>query len=53
VLDHDDRARLSNAIDVIPKSIMGSREEAAARFSAAFKKAGLVYVSLVQPVTAE
>ena len=44
VLDEDDYARLGSTIDVIPKSIMSSREAAAARFHAAFKKAGLANV---------
>ena len=44
VLDEDDYAQLGSTIDVIPKSIMSSREAAAARFHAAFKKAGLANV---------
>lgn len=55
VLENDDYLRMSSAIDVIPKSIMSSREAAAARFSAAFKKAGLAYVCRIsdQPVAAK
>jgi signal transduction histidine kinase/DNA-binding response OmpR family regulator len=45
VLESRDYSRLSDAIDVIPKSIMSSRELAAARFSEAFKKAGLACVT--------
>jgi signal transduction histidine kinase/CheY-like chemotaxis protein len=54
-LDSHEYSRLSTAVDVIPKSIMGSREVAAARFSEAFKKAGLAYVTrhIGQPVAAE
>ena len=55
VLDDEDCARLTAAVDVIPKSIMSSRENAIARFAAAFKKAGLFYVNRNsdQPVAAE
>jgi CheY-like chemotaxis protein len=50
-LESDDYARLSSAIDVIPKSIMSSRELAMSRFSDAFQKAGLDAGSRVhQPV---
>jgi signal transduction histidine kinase/CheY-like chemotaxis protein len=54
-LDGHEYSRLSTAFDVIPKSIMASREVAAARFSEAFKKAGLPYVMrhIGQPVAAE
>lgn len=53
-LDSHEYSRLSSAVDVIPKSIVGSREVAAARFSEAFKKAGLAYVKRHsgQPVAA-
>jgi hypothetical protein len=46
---------LSSAIDIIPKSIMSSRELAAARFAQAFQHAGLTYISRAtdQPVGAE
>jgi signal transduction histidine kinase/DNA-binding response OmpR family regulator len=37
--------RLSSAVDIIPKSIMSSRELAASRFAQAFQKAGLMYMS--------
>ncbi len=55
VLESEDRARLSSAIDIIPKSIMSSREMAAARFSEALKKAGLKHGVRAnhQPVAAE
>ena len=55
VLDQLDYSRITDAVDVIPKSAMSSREIAAARFSEAFKKAGLPYVTLNsdQPVAAE
>lgn len=43
-LDDSDYSRLSRAIDIIPKSIMSSREAAAARFSEAFSRAGLAGV---------
>ena len=54
-LETDDYERLSGAIDIIPKSIMSSRELAVARFSQAFQKAGLTYISRPnhQPVAAE
>jgi len=45
-LEEEDYARLSAAVDVIPKSIMGSRELAISRFSQAFQKAGVSYVAL-------
>ena len=41
-LDDDDYARLSSAIDIIPKSIMTSRELAAARFFHALQRAGIL-----------
>jgi CheY-like chemotaxis protein len=55
VLEDEDHARLKAAVDVIPKSIMSSRENAVARFTNAFKKAGLSYVNRNsdQPVVAE
>ncbi|HEX6821778.1 MAG TPA: ATP-binding protein [Candidatus Sulfotelmatobacter sp.] len=40
-LDKEEQARLSAAIDIIPKTVMNSRESAIARFSEAFRKAGL------------
>ena len=54
-LDDNERSRLSSAVDIIPKSIMSSRELAATRFSEAFKKAGLKYATGAhsQPVAAE
>ena len=54
-LDSHDYSRLSSAIDVIPKSVMASREVAAARFAEAFKKAGLAYVTRHhgQPIAVE
>src|SRR5579871_4636758 len=55
VMDDEDYAHVTAAVDVIPKSIMSSRETAAARFDEAFKKAGLAYGTRKsdQPVTAE
>ncbi len=54
-LEGEDHSLLRSAIDVIPKSIMGSRELAASRFSQAFQKAGLKYVARAsnQPVASE
>lgn len=40
-LDKVERARLSAAIDIVPKTVMSSRESALASFSEAFRKAGL------------
>ena len=44
-LDDDDYARLSSAIDIIPKSILTSRELAVLRFSQALQKAGVTEVA--------
>lgn len=44
-LEEEDYARLRSAIDIIPKSIMGSRELAMSRFSQALQKAGVPYVA--------
>jgi CheY-like chemotaxis protein len=44
-LDPDEYARLSSAVDIIPKSIMGTRDLAVSRFSQALEKAGLTYVA--------
>jgi CheY-like chemotaxis protein/anti-sigma regulatory factor (Ser/Thr protein kinase) len=54
-LESDDYSRLNGAVDIIPKSIMGSRELAVLRFSQALQKAGLTYVARTgnQPVAAE
>jgi signal transduction histidine kinase/DNA-binding response OmpR family regulator len=54
-LEADDYSRLSGAIDIIPKSIMGSRDLAVLRFSQALQKAGLTYVARTnnQTVTVE
>jgi signal transduction histidine kinase/DNA-binding response OmpR family regulator len=54
-LESEDYSRLSSAVDIIPKSIMGSRELAVSRFSQALQKAGLTYVARTgnQPVGAE
>jgi signal transduction histidine kinase/CheY-like chemotaxis protein len=41
-LDDDDYVRLSSTIDIIPKSIMSSRELAVLRFNQALQKAGVV-----------
>jgi CheY-like chemotaxis protein len=55
VLDDADYTRLSRAVDVIPKSIMTSREAAEVRFSEAFRKVGLSYTrrGTIQQVAAE
>jgi signal transduction histidine kinase/DNA-binding response OmpR family regulator len=45
VLDGEDQVRLNSALDVIPKSIMTSRDAAAARFGESLRKAGLAYIS--------
>ncbi|HEX6503515.1 MAG TPA: ATP-binding protein [Terriglobales bacterium] len=50
VLDRDDQLRLKTAIDVIPKSIMTTRDAATARFSESLRKAGLAYIT---PATGE
>jgi signal transduction histidine kinase/DNA-binding response OmpR family regulator len=54
-LESDDYSRLNGAVDIIPKSIMGSRELAISRFSQALQKAGLTYVARTgsQAVAAE
>jgi signal transduction histidine kinase/CheY-like chemotaxis protein len=53
-LESEDYARLSSAIDVIPKSIMSMRELAMSRFAEAFQKAGLDVGSRVhQPAAAD
>ena len=44
-LEDEDYSRLNSAIDIIPKSIMGSRELAVSRFSQALQKAGVAYVA--------
>jgi signal transduction histidine kinase/CheY-like chemotaxis protein len=52
-LDDDDHARLSTTIDIIPKSIMSSRELAVSRFTQALQKAGLAETNRsIQPVSA-
>jgi CheY-like chemotaxis protein len=52
-LDDDDHARLSSTIDIIPKSIMSSRELAVSRFTQALQKAGLAETNRsIQPVSA-
>ena len=43
ILRRDEESRLSAALDIIPKSIMTTREVAAARFSESFQKAGLAF----------
>lgn len=43
VLDNEDQFRLHGALDVIPKSIMTTRDMAAARFAETLRKAGLVH----------
>ena len=44
-LDHKEQLRLSAAVDIIPKSVMTSREIALASFSDAFRKAGLGFLN--------
>lgn len=52
-LEDDDYSRLSAAIDVIPKSIMNSRELAISRFSEALHRAGVrPAMRATQPVSA-
>jgi signal transduction histidine kinase/CheY-like chemotaxis protein len=51
-LEDDDYARLSSAIDIIPKSIMTSRELATLRFNQALQRAG-VSDGKNQPVSAQ
>jgi len=51
-LQDEDYQRLTSAIDIIPKSIMSSRELAVLRFSQALQKAGVTEtVSANQPVS--
>ena len=52
VVEGDDQLRLNSAVDVIPKSIMMTREAAAARFGEVLRKAGLAYTmpGAVQPL---
>jgi signal transduction histidine kinase/DNA-binding response OmpR family regulator len=45
VLDGEDQVRLNSALDVIPKSIMTSRDAAAARFGESLRKAALAYTT--------
>jgi signal transduction histidine kinase/DNA-binding response OmpR family regulator len=54
-LDPEEYLRLSGAVDIIPKSIMGTRDLAVSRFSQAFEKAGLTYVARTsnQPASVE
>jgi signal transduction histidine kinase/DNA-binding response OmpR family regulator len=54
-LTEEDYSRLSGALDIIPKSIMASRDVAESRFSQALQKAGLIYVGRTsnQPMVAE
>ncbi|HKU26601.1 MAG TPA: ATP-binding protein [Candidatus Sulfotelmatobacter sp.] len=52
-LDDEDYERLKSAIDIIPKSIMSSRDLATMRFSKALDKAGITDAARVsQPVSA-
>ena len=46
-LDDNDQARLKTAVDIIPKSIMGSRDLALARFYQALRKAGITDVATI------
>jgi signal transduction histidine kinase/DNA-binding response OmpR family regulator len=51
-LDDDDHARLSGTIDIIPKSILSSRERAVSRFTQALQKAGVIEIAPTgQPVS--
>lgn len=50
-LEEDDFARLSTAVDIIPKSIMSSRELAVLRFFQALEKAGVTDVRHSQAVS--
>ena len=51
-LDKKEQARLSAAIDIIPKTVMSSRESALASFSEAFRKAGLTLLPTHDQVVA-
>jgi CheY-like chemotaxis protein len=51
-LDKVERARLSAAIDIVPKTVMSSRESALASFSEAFRKAGLTLLPTHDQVVA-
>jgi signal transduction histidine kinase/DNA-binding response OmpR family regulator len=51
-LDAEDYSRLSGAVDIIPKSIMGARDLAVSRFSQALQKAGLTYIARTSNQTA-
>jgi CheY-like chemotaxis protein len=51
-LDKAERARLSAAIDIVPKTVMSSRESALASFSEAFRKAGLTLLPTHDQVVA-
>jgi CheY-like chemotaxis protein len=51
-LNKEEQARLSAAIDIVPKTVMNSRESALASFSEAFRKAGLTLVSAHDQVVA-
>jgi CheY-like chemotaxis protein len=54
-LDRNEQRRLSAAVDIIPKSVVNSRELALATFAEAFRKAGLALQPRMehQPVPAE
>ncbi len=51
-LDKKERARLSAAVDIVPKTVMSSRESALASFSEAFRKAGLTLLPTQDQVVA-
>ena len=51
-LDKTERARLSAAIDIVPKTVMSSRDSALASFSEAFRKAGLTLLPTHDQVVA-
>jgi signal transduction histidine kinase/DNA-binding response OmpR family regulator len=51
-LDKAEQARLSAAIDIVPKTVMSSRESALVSFSEAFRKAGLTLLPTHDQVVA-
>ena len=51
-LNKEEQARLSAAIDIVPKTVMSSRESAVASFAEAFRKAGLTLLPAHDQVVA-
>ena len=51
-LDKAEQARLSAAVDIVPKTVMNARESALASFSEAFRKAGLTLLPAHDQVVA-